>query len=163
LIVLPFWSGERSLGWVGDATATITGLKHHTTPIDIFQASLESVTYRFANLYDALKRGGETIIASGGGLRESPAWLQIMADAFGQPVIASNATEASLRGAALVALRDAGAIASLPGPDSGPSFTPRPGQHEQHLQARQLQQTLYEREVGPRGVNLLARQTRGGA
>jgi len=161
LIVLPFWSGERSLGWVGDATATIAGMKHHTTPIDIFQASLEAVTYRFASIYDAMKRGGETIIASGGGLRESPAWLQMMADAFGQPVIRSNASEASLRGTALVALRDVGAIDALPRPDSGQVFSPNAERHKQHSAARQLQQTLYDREIGPRGKNLLARQTRG--
>ncbi len=161
LIVLPFWSGERSLGWVGDATAMFAGLKHHTTPLDIFQASLEAVTYRFAALYDALARGGETVVASGGGLRESPAWLQMMADAFGQPLIASSASEASLRGAALVALRDIGAMESLPRPDGGRAFEPRVDRHERHLAARHLQQTLYDREVGPRGVNLLARQTRG--
>jgi gluconokinase len=161
LVVLPFWSGERSLGWVGDATAMVAGLKHHTTPLDIFQAALEAITYRFAALYDALKRGGETIVASGGGLRESPAWLQMMADVFGQPLIASSASEASLRGSALVALRDAGAIDVLPRPDGGQVFAPRADRHERHLAARRLQQTLYDREVGPRGVNLLARQTRG--
>ncbi len=161
MIVLPFWSGERSLGWVGDATAMIAGMKHHTTPLDIFQAAMEAITYRFAALYDALERGGETIVASGGGLRESPAWLQMMADAFGQPLIASNAIEASLRGAALVALRDSGAIDELPGPGGGREFRPRVDRHERHLEARRLQETLYDREVGPRGVNLLARQTRG--
>jgi len=161
LIVLPFWSGERSLGWVGDATALLAGLKHHTTALDIFQAALEAVTYRFAALYDALQSGGETIVASGGGLRESPAWLQMMADAFGQPLVMSTATEASLRGAALIALRDNGLIAELPRVTGGRSFEPRPEHHERHLAARRQQQTLYEREVGPRGANLLARQTRG--
>jgi gluconokinase len=140
----------------------MAGLKHHTTPVDIFQASLEAITYRFAALYDAVKHGNETVIASGGGLRESPAWLQMMSDAFGRPLVASNVTEASLRGAALVALRDSGAIAALPGPDPGRAFSPRPDHHEKHLAARHRQQTLYDREVGPRGVNLLARQTRGG-
>lgn len=161
LIVLPFWSGERSLGWVGDATAIVAGLKHHTTPLDIFQAALEAVTYRFAALYDALRAGGETIVASGGGLRESPAWLQMMADALGQPLVASSTREASLRGAALVALRDNGEIARLPRAEGGTVFGPRLDRHDRHLIARRRQQTLYDREVGPRGVNLLARQTRG--
>lgn len=161
LVVLPFWSGERSLGWVGDATAMMIGLKHHTTPVDIFHAALEAVAYRFAAVYNALCEGGETVVASGGGLRESPAWLQIMADAFGQPLIASTIHEASLRGAALVALRDSGAIPELPRSEAGTSYRPRPDCHERHLEARRRQQELYEREIGPRGVNLLARQTRG--
>jgi gluconokinase len=160
MIVLPFWSGERSLGWVGDATAMIAGLKRHTTALDIFQASLEAVSYRFAAVYDAIRRGGATIVASGGGLRESPAWLQMMADVIGQPVMASPVQEASLRGAALVALRDSGAIASLPRAGGGTTYSPRQDRHQRYLEARRDQQTLYEREIGPRGVNLLARQTR---
>jgi gluconokinase len=160
MIVLPFWSGERSLGWVGDATAMFAGLKRHTTALDIFQASLEAVSYQFAAVYDAIQQGGETIVASGGGLRESPAWLQMMADVIGQPVMASPIQEASLRGAALMALRDSGAIDRLPRASAGTTFSPRHDRHQWHLVARREQQILYEREIGPRGVNLLARQTR---
>ncbi|MEX1158316.1 MAG: FGGY-family carbohydrate kinase, partial [Thermomicrobiales bacterium] len=150
----------RSLGWVGDATAAVTGLKLHTTPIDIVQASLEAVTYRFAAMYDALRTGAETIVASGGGLRGSPAWLQMMADAIGQPLVASRTAESSLRGVALVAMRDIGIISELPSANDGTRFTPRTDFYVRHLVARQQQQMLYDREVGPNGVNLLARQTR---
>ena len=93
-------ASARSAGWAMPRRP-LPGSEHHTTPLDIFQASLEAIAYRFAALYDALQRGGETIVASGGGLRQSPSWLQMMADAIGQPVVASFTPEASLRGAAL--------------------------------------------------------------
>jgi gluconokinase len=162
LVVLPFWSGERSLGWVGDATAVIAGLKAHSTPLDIFQAALEAVSYRFAALFDALARGGETVIATGGGLRASPAWLQLMADALGTTVVASNVTESSLRGATMLGLRDAGLLGAddFPPAPYGAAYEPRTGQYEAHRMERERQQVLYDREIGAGGVHLLARQTR---
>jgi gluconokinase len=162
LVVLPFWSGERSLGWVGDATALISGMKLHTTPMDVYQAVLEAVTYRFATLYDALARGGETVVATGGGLRASPAWLQLMADAIGSDVVTTTVSEASLTGAALVGLRNHGlrTTADLRRDPQGPTFRPRPEHYRRHLDARWRQQLLYDREIGPEGANLLARQTR---
>lgn len=162
LVIVPHWTGERATGWVGDATAVIAGLKLHTDPLDIYQASLEAVAYEFAGVYDRLAQGGETIIATGGGLRHSPAWLQILADALGAEIVTASVDEASLRGAALVALRDSGQLAdgSLRGAMLDGVTYPRDKAHEVHRQARELQRMLYEREVGENGVNLLARQTR---
>lgn len=162
LIVLPFWSGERSLGWVGDATAVLAGMKQHTTPLDMYQAVLEGVSYRFAALYDALARGGDTVVATGGGLRSSPAWMQMMADVLGTDVVASAVSESSLRGAAIIGLRDVEVTTDKPLPDApmGTRYVPRDGLHRIHQDARALQQSLYDREVGVDGRRLLARQTR---
>jgi gluconokinase len=162
LVVLPLWSGERSLGWVGNATAVITGLKQHTAPLDILQASLEGVAYRFALLYDALRANGERVVATGGGLRSSPVWLQIMADALGVEVEHSAVAESSLRGAALIALRDVNLMdpADIQASPVQRVYQPRPHAHAQHRQAIERQRTLYDREIGPDGDHLLARQTR---
>ena len=162
LVVLPFWSGERSPGWAGDATATIAGMRLHTTALDILQACLEAVAYRFATVYDALASDNEEVVATGGALRASPAWQQIMADVLGVPLRVSPARESSLRGVALVAWRDAGgAPASLAGLDPGGSVVaPRPDAHQRHRELRNRQARLYEREVGPAGRRLLARESR---
>jgi gluconokinase len=53
------------------------------------------------------------IVASGGALRESPAWTQILADAMGRPILPSAEPEASSRGAALLALEALGRIPRL--------------------------------------------------
>src|SRR4030095_929536 len=71
LTVLPFFSGERSTGWHGEARATFTGINLSADPIEILQASLEAVCYRFAAIYERLKAelpGDTRIIASGGGI-----------------------------------------------------------------------------------------------
>jgi gluconokinase len=54
LTFLPFLGGERSTGWNPDATGTISGLTFDTTPLDIRQAALESVAFRFAAIADLL-------------------------------------------------------------------------------------------------------------
>src|SRR3954471_23119588 len=68
LTVLPFLAGERSPGWAGDVRATITGLGLNTTPIEMLQAGLEAVAYRFALIFESLTTSDAKIIASGGSL-----------------------------------------------------------------------------------------------
>jgi gluconokinase len=137
LTVLPFWAGERSPGWRLGARATITGLNLHTTALDILRASLEAVAYTFADILDRLRASypnASEIIASGGAVLHSPAWVQIMADVFGCTVSISDVPEASSRGAALFALERLGLIESLssaplytgrvyrPSPERGPAY-----------------------------------------
>jgi gluconokinase len=162
LVVLPLLAGERSLGWVGDATGAIAGLTLHTSPLDILHASLEAVTYSFADLFDALKRGGESVVATGGGLQASPTWLHMMADALGCEVVVPAVREASLRGAAVIALRDVGLLEepALADVVVVQRYAPREARYELHRERRALQRELYDREVGPGGANLLVRQSR---
>ncbi|MFN7995041.1 MAG: gluconokinase [Bryobacteraceae bacterium] len=114
LTVLPLFAGERSTKWRAEARAAIAGLSVHTSPMEILQASLESVALRFRNIYDIMEQqlGPPTeVIASGGALLHSPAWTRMMADALGQPVRMCIEKEATGRGAALLALERLGAIA----------------------------------------------------
>lgn len=107
LTVLPFFSGERSTGWHDAARASFLGVSLSTRPIDLLQASLEAVCYRFAAIHDrfkALMGEGTQIIASGGAIIGSPVWTQMMADVIGVPVLASGVREASSRGAAMLAM-----------------------------------------------------------
>jgi gluconokinase len=112
LIILPFWSGERSTGWSPDARGAILGLTQDTKPIEILRAALEAIAYRFALIAEALDGLTEhaTIVATGNALRSSHVWLQIMADVLGRPVMFGGSTEASTRGAALLALEVVGKI-----------------------------------------------------
>ena len=115
LTVLPFWAGERSTGWSADARGTIIGLTLQTQPIEILRAAMEGIAYRFALIAKELESfaPGASIIASGNALRSSPTWTQIIADVLGQPVSLSCASEASARGAALLALEAMGRIESI--------------------------------------------------
>src|SRR5207253_595803 len=103
LTVLPFLAGERSPGWAGHARAAFTGVSWSTRPMDLLQAGLESVAYRFALIAERLSLGAQTqVVATGAALLSSPAWIQTVCDVLGRPLVASVEPEASSHGAALM-------------------------------------------------------------
>jgi gluconokinase len=106
LTFLPFFFGERSTGYNETALGAVMGLASDTDSIDILQAGLEAVAYRFAEILDALNSVAEIneIVASGGALRDSSVWKQIVADVLGRDLIATNFDESSLRGVAVFAI-----------------------------------------------------------
>lgn len=149
LTILPFWSGERSTGWRADAHGGIFGLRHDTTNYEIIRAALEAIAYRFALIANDLDEiaPGATVIATGNALRSSPVWIQIIADVLGRPVQLGSAAEASMRGAALLALEAVGKIANL---EAVPVlvdevFAPDMQRHVRYLEGLARQQDLYER------------------
>lgn len=115
LIFLPFLAGERSTGYHENAAGAILGLRSATDTIDIVQAALESVAYRFAVIFDQLDSVCRIreVIASGGALRESPVWTQIIADVLGRDMTLPDTREASSRGAVLLALETIGKIEKI--------------------------------------------------
>ena len=64
--------------------------------------------------------GPLNLVLSGGGAR-SPGWRQIMADAFGRPILLSDAADTSLRGAALVCMERLGMLEDYE--ECGPELT----------------------------------------
>lgn len=150
LTVLPLWGGERSPGWADDARGAIVGLRLHTSPLEILRAALEGVALRFARIDAILRQAvpeADELIATGGALLRSPAWMQIMADALGRPVSASRELEASSRGAALLALESLDELPdeldSLP-PTVGEIFDPIPAHTERYRAAADRQTRLYQ-------------------
>ena len=154
LTVLPFLAGERSPGWAGHARATIHGLSLSTTPLDVLRAGLEAVAYRIALVFDLLRPllpADPQVVASGGALLSSPAWLQIMTDVLGRPVAVSEVEQASARGAALLALEALGVLDDVA---DAPAFVgdvhqPDAGRHVRYREAMERQWDLYERLVRP--------------
>ena len=116
LTMLPYFAGERSPYWRPELRAAITGMSLATQPIDILQACLESVSLRFKQIYMLLTRpfaAPDQVIASGGALLHSKAWLQMMADALAHPVMECLVAEASSRGAVMIAAEQMGLLADL--------------------------------------------------
>ena len=140
LAVLPFLSGERSPFWPAASRGAVFGLTASTRPIDLLQAGLESVAYRLALVWDALRTVVpeiREIVASGGAFSHLPAWLQIFADVFGRDMIRSAEDEGSSRGAALLALESLGAvrIEEMPVP-RGPEVRADASRHAVYERAR---------------------------
>ena len=115
LTILPFWSGERSTGWSGDATGAVLGLTQNTRPAEIVRAAFEAIAYRFALIARALEELAPKAeyVATGNALRSSPVWLQIIADVLGRRLMFGGSSEASIRGGALLALEAVGKIGSI--------------------------------------------------
>ena len=141
LTFLSLLGGERSPGWHQHAKGAVHGLTFDTTPLDLRQAGLEGVAFRFAEVAD-LMPGIEEVVVTGGALLKDPDWVQIMADALGRPVTTSGVKEASLRGAAVVVLERLG---ETPAPAPlGAVVEPRPDKVDAFRAARERQRRLYE-------------------
>ena len=149
LTVLPFWSGERSTGWLAEARGGIFGLQQQTKPVEIVRAVLESIAYRFAAIARELDEiaPNAMIAASGNALRSSPVWLQIMADVLGRRLLLGGAAEASSRGAALLALEAVGKIATIEKDQFAVDqvFEPDMARHARYQHGLARQEELYER------------------
>lgn len=151
LTMLPFVAGERAPGWRDDARASLIGFSLNTRPIDILRAGLEAVAYRFALIHRLITPHlppDHEIIASGAGLLSSPAWLQIMADVLGRPLLALAEKEATSRGAALLALEALGFTQEKPAA-TGTIYQPHSEHHALHQAALARQVEMYERLLGP--------------
>ncbi|MBX3293110.1 MAG: gluconokinase [Acidobacteria bacterium] len=105
LVVIPFFFGERSTGYDEDARGAIVGMTAEHDGIDVLRAAMEGIAFRLADICERLETVTEikTIVASSGGLRSSPAWRQITADALGRDLTIHDADGTSLRGAVLYA------------------------------------------------------------
>ena len=147
LTFLPFLAGERSTGYHELAQGAILGLRSSTNAVEITQAALESVAFRFAEIYDQLNDVLKIreIIASGGALRESPVWTQIIADVLAHDLILPGTQEASGRGAALLALEAIGEIRSIAEVETpkGQSFKFGKKRHEIYRKARERHEKFY--------------------
>ena len=151
--VLPFIAGERATGWSTSATGVLEGVRVSTTPIEVLQAMLESVAYRFALVADLLLPGvksGYQMIASGGAIKNSPWWLQTMADVLGVPVGVSAEQQDTSRGTAILALNALGVWDDLDTHQAqiAETYVPDPANSDIYASARERQAKLYSKLLG---------------
>jgi gluconokinase len=120
LLCLPFWSGERSTGWRGEASGCLYGLTYAHTRAHILAAAMEGVAFRLRAILERLAlvlphaEPSWRVVGSGAGLTRSPLWAQVIADVLGVEVevaaesggsaaAAAAAVEATTLGAYLLA------------------------------------------------------------
>ncbi|MBK8302878.1 MAG: gluconokinase [Chloracidobacterium sp.] len=110
LVVIPFFFGERSTGYDENARGAIIGLTATHDGIDVLLAAMEGVAFRLDDIYQRLKKVVKItdIVASGGALRDSPVWTDIIASVLGKKLVINDTPEASSRGAVLLALETTG-------------------------------------------------------
>jgi gluconokinase len=165
LTVLPFWAGERSAGWHAHAAGAILGLTAHTRAAEIVRAALESVAYRLAVVARALDSHAPQaeVRASGGALRRSRAWAQIIADVTNRPLRLSRFREASSRGVALLALEATGAIKSMDEIETaaGELVEPDAARHAIYQRGLERQQKFYDLLINDQKVARLLLNSSG--
>jgi len=110
--VEPYFAGERSTGYDENATGSVLGLTMANDALDIYQAAMEAIAGRFAEILRQIETVTpiRNIVASGGALHNSPAFTRIIAGTLGREMKLSNTHEASMRGAVLLALETIGKI-----------------------------------------------------
>ena len=85
LVVLPYFSGERTPLHDPQARGMVFGLGLGHTRADLYRAMLEAVGYSIRHNLEALEEEGcraRRILAVGGGTR-NPAWMQMVSDIAG--------------------------------------------------------------------------------
>jgi gluconokinase len=150
LTVLPFLAGERAPGWRGDRRGAITGLSLDTTSLDVVQAALEAVALRLTLVYALLAphaAADHLIVASGGAIGRSRHWARLLADALGRPIHRSSESEATGRGAALLALETLGVVPDVAAArvPLGEVFTPDAAHHARYQDALERHRRLDDR------------------
>jgi gluconokinase len=153
LTVLPTFAGERSPGYAEHASGVIHGLRLATRPEDILRALIESISYRIAQIVDALgplAAPDAPIIASGGALVVSQYWRQLLADVTGRDVWLTDEAEASARGAAMLALSRSGVAALTDlAPRRWLAHRPDASRYAIYRAAMARQQAMYARLIQP--------------
>jgi xylulokinase len=86
LVVLPYFSGERSPIFDSQARGLVLGLTVEHTRAHVYRALLEGVAYALRHHFDLMAEVGvvpRRLVALGGGAR-SQVWIQIVSDVTGQ-------------------------------------------------------------------------------
>ena len=114
-VFLPFLWGERAPGWDDARTGGYVGLRSAHGTGELYYAALEGVLMLLRMCYGKLtaQAGEPDVIALSGGITNSQPWMRMAADVFGRPVEISVNKNASLMGAAALALVSCGAMAGL--------------------------------------------------
>ena len=149
LTVLPFIAGERAVGWSTNASGVFNGLRVSTSGLDILQALMESVAYRFSLVADLLRdemTDDRVFIAGGGAMTNSPWWLQTMADVLQGEVHVPTEEQATSRGSAILALNAIGEWRGLDDvmPEIANVYHPRGDHQTTYRAAIERQADLYD-------------------
>ena len=137
VVFLPTLAGERTPFWRPAVEGTVLGLRPCHRAEHLFRAMMEANCYANRRIVELARESGakaQRMIAIGGGAK-SDVWLQMKADVLGLEVCRPEVEEASLAGAAMLAMLAAGKkAAELPRPRIRSSFVPRTEQKECYTQ-----------------------------
>ncbi len=144
LIFLPYLNGTGNPHLDDDASACFVGLTAAHTKDDMIRAVMEGVSYGVSEALQSITDGTPSSIFFSGGGSYSPLWRQIMSDVLGSPLSCSKQAEASLTGAAMLAMT---AVGIFPSPSEAVKLLPKAQvQHPiaENTNRYQAMQALYQ-------------------
>lgn len=150
-------TGQRCQGWKDEAKASFLGLTLDTQREDVLRAVLKGVCFSLREIVEIVEGivGKFERIRASGGFTASPTWCQLLADVLGRPFDVHPEPHASVRGAALLAMKAIGWISSwkdLPsGRRSAAHYEPTPKlasvYEGKYRRFKKVYQRLYEEEM----------------
>jgi gluconokinase len=154
VVLLPYFTGERSPYWDSQVRALIYGLDLQHSRAHVARAVLEGVTFCLADVWEALSSvpKSEPGIRLTGAITRSPLWMQILADVLGENLLPIEVADASVTGAAMLGFRALGRAASLEQlaarVTAAPAVQPDSSRHERYVELHRHFQQLYQRLAG---------------
>ncbi len=150
LVVLPYWSGERTPIQDPEARGVVAGLTLAHTRGHVYRALLEGTAYGIRHNLDTMADLGadvRRVVAVGGGTR-SPLWLQIVSDVTGVAQEVPAETIGAAYGDAFLAGVAAGCVPGVEAIDTwtrpGRTVEPRAGIHERYRRYYEVYRAVYE-------------------
>lgn len=140
LDVLPFWTAERAPYWNEESRGMICGMQQSTTALDLLQAITEGFYLRMRLIADMVDPKHRAAWVVSGGILKSRDAVQRLANVMGRPIHASREPEASLRGAAVLALE--GLKVKVPDLEPGREVKPDKAVTKAYTEALERQQRL---------------------
>jgi gluconokinase len=135
---LPFNFGERCPGWDDARLGGFCGVGPDSGTGAMYRAVLEGILFNLYQNYLILVENigrAPSMISVSGGITQSPFWMALAADIFGAPLHENTGEHASLLGAAYMAQRAIGQIASLKDipAEKGKRQEPDMRKHEEYM------------------------------
>jgi len=152
LVILPYFSGERSPIYDPLAKGVILGLTTYHKRPHLYRALLEGTAYSFRHILEVFQKCGfdvSRVIACGGGANSS-LWVQIIADVIGCDQSIPNIPTGSDIGSAYLAAKGTGLIGDLaafiPSRRQKDARTVRadPQNHDRYTDYYRIYRSLYE-------------------
>ncbi|MCJ8510382.1 FGGY-family carbohydrate kinase [Rhizobium lemnae] len=117
VVFVPALAGLGAPHWTDDASGTISGMTHATTPAHIARATMEAVALQIADVFEAMQQDVGVALSglmADGGASTNDFLMQLQADILDRPVLRGDQPEVGALGAAAMAFRALGIPAPEP-------------------------------------------------
>ena len=144
--VIPFLTGERSIGWAARARLVIANVTAAHNPADLVRGAAEGLAIGYLRVAEQLHELApevSRVVASGSVTARYPAFLQVLADVLQVPVEHVQIKRSTLLGAALVALETVAPDVERALPPVTATYEPRPGFADYYAGVRTRFEELY--------------------